>query len=571
MGRSLRPWQAQALADWRARRPRDYLAVATPGAGKTTFALEVAYGAFSDGLVDQLVVVCPSDHLRRQWADAAAARGLPLDPDFSNSDAVTSPQFLGIAVTYAQVASAPALHEAGVAGRRTFVIIDESHHAGSDMSWGDALAQAYGPATHRLMLSGTPWRSDDAQIPFVTYQPLPQGGCVSVADYEYGYGPALADQVVRPVLFMAYSGSSRWRDSAGAELEAVLDAELPKDMMRRAWRTALDPAGEWISAVLRAADARLSAVRAGGVPDAGGLVLASNQTHAREYARLLEAVCGEPVEVVVSDRADASDRIEAFSASRARWMVAVRMVSEGVDIPRLMVGVYATNVSAALFFAQAVGRFVRARSAAETATVFLPSVPPLLALAAQMEAERRHVVGVPGQQLEEEALMQEALLERDVAEPAKIVALDASGHLDRVIYGGSEHGSAAVAGSAAESSWLTLPGMLAPEELQASLAARAASARSLEGSSWVGSGAQPDADAVPLHRKVSAARRELNRLVGALAHRTGAQHGEVHARLRARSGGPQAAAATLEQLEVRVAAAQDWIAANAERRRSRAS
>ena len=74
-------------------------------------------------------------------------------------------------------------------------------------------------------------------------------------------------------------------------------------------------------------------------------------------------------------------------------MVAVRMVSEGVDVPRLAVGVYATTTSTPLFFAQAVGRFVRARGRGETASVFLPSVPALLGYAAEMERERDHVLG----------------------------------------------------------------------------------------------------------------------------------------------------------------------------------
>src|SRR5690625_7333865 len=66
-------------------------------------------------------------------------------------------------------------------------------------------------------------------------------------------------------------------------------------------------------------------------------------------------------------------------------MVAVRMVSEGVDVPRLAVGVYATSASTPLFFAQAIGRFVRSRMPGETASVFLPSVPRLLGLAENME------------------------------------------------------------------------------------------------------------------------------------------------------------------------------------------
>ena len=116
--------------------------------------------------------------------------------------------------------------------------------------------------------------------------------------------------------------------------------------------------------------------------------------------------------VVLSDDKTASKKISSFAASDDRWMVAVRMVSEGVDIPRLAVGVYATSVSTALFFAQAVGRFVRPRQG-EIASVFLPSVPVLLSYAAELEAERDHVLRHPGGESDEEDLLAEAERQRD--------------------------------------------------------------------------------------------------------------------------------------------------------------
>src|SRR5215468_7635752 len=170
---------------------------------------------------------------------------------------------------------------------------------------------------------------------------------------------------------------------------------MTPDLVAQAWRTALDPAGEWMPQVLRAADARLRVLRAGGMPDAGGLVIATDQQTARAYAELLRDITGERAVVVLSDDAGASGRIGAFASGTARWMVAVRMVSEGADIPRLAVGVYATSASTPLFFAQAIGRFVRARRSGETASVFLPSVAHLLTLASEMEAQRDHVLGAP--------------------------------------------------------------------------------------------------------------------------------------------------------------------------------
>jgi superfamily II DNA or RNA helicase len=242
--------------------------------------------------------------------------------------------------------------------RRTLVIFDEIHHG--------------------------PFRSDDAAIPFVRYEPDGNGVLRSAADHTYGYADTLADGVVRPVVFLACSGETRWRDSAGEEYAARLGEPASIEHTTRAWRTALDPAGEWMPAVISAADTRLRQLRDGGVPDAGGMIIASDQKAARAYAVLLERLTGEAATVVVSDDIGSSDRIATFSAGTSRWLVAVRMVSEGVDVPRLAVGVYATSASTPLYFAQAIGRFVRSRRPGETASVFLPSVPSLLQLVASL-------------------------------------------------------------------------------------------------------------------------------------------------------------------------------------------
>ncbi len=149
----------------------------------------------------------------------------------------------------------------------------------------------------------------------------------------------------------------QWRTRAGDEIAARLGEPLTNELTAQALRTALDPQGSWIPSVLAAADRRLSEVRRH-VPDAGGLVIASDQDSARAYAKVLAAISGEKPAIVLSDEKAASKKIAKFAEDESRWMVAVRMVSEGVDVPRLSVGVYATTISTQLFFAQAVGRFV---------------------------------------------------------------------------------------------------------------------------------------------------------------------------------------------------------------------
>ena len=281
--------------------------------------------------------------------------------------------------------------------------------------------------------------------------------------------------MVRPVIFLAYSGEMRWRTRAGDEITATLGTPMTKDQIAQAWRTALDPAGEWVSRVLEAADKRLTEVRRG-MPDAGGLVIAGDHEDARAYAGLLRGLTGRRPVVVLSDDKTASKKISSFAASDERWMVAVRMVSEGVDIPRLAVGVYATSVSTALFFAQAVGRFVRARQRGETASVFVPSVPVLLSYAAELEAERDHVLrSALAETPEDELALAEAQRERDTPEvfhePA-FQALNASAHFDRVLYDGGEFGTATAVGSPEEEDFLGLPGLLDPDQVRTLLRKR---------------------------------------------------------------------------------------------------
>ena len=353
---------------------RDFLLVATPGAGKTTYALTVAAELLARREVAALTIVTPTEHLKHQWAEAAGRFGIAIDPAYRNAQGRAGADFAGVAVTYAQVAAHPALHRQRTQNRRTLVVFDEIHHAGDALSWGNAVKEAFEVARRRLALTGTPFRSDANPIPFVTYLDEPGGGKRSASDYVYGYGPALEDNVVRPVIFLAYSGEMRWRTRAGDEITATLGTPMTKDQIAQAWRTALDPAGEWVSRVLEAADKRLTEVRRG-MPDAGGLVIAGDHEDARAYAALLRGLTGRRPVVVLSDDKAASKKISSFAVSDERWMVAVRMVSEGVDIPRLAVGVYATSVSTALFFAQAVGRFVRARQRARPRRCSFPPFP----------------------------------------------------------------------------------------------------------------------------------------------------------------------------------------------------
>jgi superfamily II DNA or RNA helicase len=564
--RPLREWQRRALMKYLTTKPKDFLAVATPGAGKTTFGLRIVSELLADRTVAAVTIVAPTEHLKYQWAQAASAVGINLDPNFRNSNAVLSSEYDGVVLTYAQVAAHPNLHRVRTEQRKTLVILDEVHHGGDAKSWGDAVREAFTPATRRLMLTGTPFRSDDSPIPFITYEPDGGGFQRSKADHSYGYSDALRDGVVRPVVFLAYSGEASWRNSAGEEFTARLGEPMTAEQTSRAWRTALDPAGEWIPSVLKAADRRLTQLRTGGMPDAGGLVIASDHETAKSYARTLTELTGAAPAVILSDDPKSSSRIEEFTNDDSRWMVAVRMVSEGVDVPRLAVGVYATSASTPLFFAQAIGRFVRARAKGETASVFVPSVPVLLELASGMEVERDHILGKPHREKEgwdDELLAQANRTEKEAGEEEKaFTSLGASAELDQVIYDGSFFGTAALAGTAEEQDYLGLPGLLEPDQVRDLLRQRQNDqlAKASQLAKEAAATPKPEAPPRPASKsgQLAALRKELNTLVSLYHHRTKKPHGAIHNQLRAHCGGGPTAMATVEELEERIATLRSW-------------
>lgn len=558
----LRAWQEEAIRRYLETQPRDFLVSATPGAGKTTFALRLAAILRANRSISQIIVVAPTEHLKLQWADAAAKGGIHLNPRYSNADGTAyGRRFHGVVVTYAQVAMKPVQHRLLTEREHTLVILDEVHHGGDALSWGEAIREAYATATRRLSLTGTPFRSDDSTIPFVEYAPQSDGSRISATDYDYGYDRALVDGVVRPVIFMVYAGEMQWQTSAGEHMQARLGEGNTKDITAQAWRTALDPAGQWISKVLRAADRRLTEVRTH-ISDAGGLVIATDHASARAYATLLQEISGSKVTLVLSDDATASEKIDRFSADQTRWMVAVRMVSEGVDVPRLAVGVYATSSSTPLFFAQAIGRFVRLRRRGEVASVFIPNVPTLMQLAAELEKQRGHVLDGPQSAEEmwnaEAELLQAAEAEDrvsdDLAQEFKYEAISSDAHFDRAVFDGAEFGGYAEVDSEEELDFLGLPGVLEPQEVRALLLQRQArqAKRAAARQGIIEHPPERAEHPEALHRTLGEQRKLLNSLVGMYARVSGEAHGTIHAEIRRICGGPEVARASVMQLQNRI-------------------
>lgn len=427
----LREWQNDAFnAFIRHERP-DFLLVATPGGGKTILALRCAHLLLSAGKIDRVVIVVPTRHLRRQWRRVAEKAGIDLNATFENADGRETRDYHGVVLTYHAVAAQPDLHRRLSQNDRTMVILDEIHHAGIPLAWGDAVKHAFDPAVFRLCMSGTPFRQDDNLIPFVEYD-----GNRSRADYTYTYAMALRENVCRSVIFPKFEGEISWLSNDEMRTHSFKDNLAEEEEAKRLRAALLAPT--WMEDVITEAHGELLRVREED-SRAGGLVIAMDQSHARQVADIVERVTGRRPVLAISDEDDASNQIAAFEKGAAPWIVAVKMVSEGVDIPRLRVCVYATNVTSELFFRQAIGRIVRRQGEDDMdAFFFIPGDDRLVRYAMEVKHERDHVIRERLERAEREFTDMEGAGERPRVH-SPFLAYDASAEADGAIHDGFEY------------------------------------------------------------------------------------------------------------------------------------
>jgi superfamily II DNA or RNA helicase len=510
---SLRAWQRQALeqlADWQ---DGPFLISAAPGAGKTRPALELAKRLLAQQTVSRVAVLCPTTPLTRQWASAAATLGVQLQPDAPGPRPPRD--FDGVAVTYARVASDPRGWAAKVS-KDTLVVLDEAHHLGEELAWGTGIEQAFAAAPRRLLLSGTPFRSDATPIPGVRYD----AERLAIPDVSYTYAEAVADGICRPVTFVTFDGTLSWRSGENV-IESSFETVLSAREASRRYRTAIStelPDG--LPRILREADVKLRSLRTEGHRNAGALAVAADGTHARQIAKLLSEATGRAPLVVLHTEARAAHKLAAFRDSSEPWIVAVNMVSEGVDIPRLRVGVYATAAKTPLIFRQIVGRFVRtlptdrrSANAPEPSWLYLPAEPLLCGHAAEVERELRHALRDPA--LEEDWVQEPP--ERRASEPsehAEFVPLSAEFAPQMTLFGPPQ---------AASSNGLTRPPASEPAPVAA------------------------------FERRADL-RQERSRLVADLHRRDGRSHREINAWLNRAVGVDRVESASIPQLERSVAA-----------------
>lgn len=565
----LRDWQRDSIAAYQARNQRDYLQVATPGAGKTTFSLSVAQMLMEAGRIQRIIVVVPTNHLRIQWRGAAKKFGLQLSATFSNKDYVVADDYDGIVVTYQSVASLPDLYRRHSASKPTLVIFDEIHHAGDKAGWGISIRAAFSEAERRLAITGTPFRSNAERIPFIRYDDRGE----LVPDNSYDYNAALNDGVCREVYFHTFEGEFEWQQIAPGEVttySATFADDLNASEESQRLRTALSTEADWLPNVIRDADRRLRSIRDNEFPDAAGLIIAIDREHALRIAKLVRKHIGEEPMIAISDNPESEDDNPSETIRRfaegdpdlvddvyrniPRWLIAVKMVSEGVDIPRLCVGVYATNVTSEMFFRQAVGRFVRVIPEAPGVSAAL-FVPKDARLVAHMERIRKEVEVFVQEDEERERQEREASESTGVStyEPIR-----ADARPDNIMIGDEIFTPEYVADVRSFMRAEGMEGMSLELGLKFYRKAQnwfmATKAGVIE-TTPVGNVAAKATRSLDEER--DSLKRRITKAVGRFAHRSGIEHKDIHAELNRLTGARQPQA-TKEQLEERLRIVQQW-------------
>lgn len=390
---TLRAWQARFRREFLAHQDDDFLLVACPAAGKTLGAAVGIAAKMQELDCDQLIVVCPTIVVRGQWAQVLDDVGFSMRTGFHDE----WPEWVhGVCATYAQIGLRAEQYAAACQRRRTAVVLDEIHHAGESFAWGDALPEAFGDAVVRLSLSGTPFRSDLERIPFLSYGD--DGYCRP--DFAYDYPRAVRDGVCRPIRFHAHDGEITWNDDDVDRRGRTVSAADWQDGTRtarfshtlkdasdggRRLRASLDPDKPYLKHLLAEAHLDLLELRRT-VPDAAGLVVCDSQAHAWAIDELLSEVTGSMPVVALSDLPRSHQAIRQFATDTTEWLVSVRMVAEGVDIPRLGVIAWATAAKTELMVRQVAGRALRSRGehAHLPAIVHIPADPTLVRYAEQL-------------------------------------------------------------------------------------------------------------------------------------------------------------------------------------------
>lgn len=379
----LRQWQAKcihlALAAYQ-NGTTHFLALATPGAGKTVMASELADQLLKNHLVDLVICFSPSSIVAKDFGESLQVR---TQEQFDGKMGAK-----GRSLTYQNLQYLDVGFWQLFDRYRVFVIFDEIHHcAGSNIdnanAWGEQIIlNIQDKAQFTLALTGTPWRSDAAPIVLSNYMhPSNKISC----DYVYGLAEAIRDNVCRVPQVVAVDNDN---------ISVIVDEETKtfnsfKSLLSQSVIPYQDVIqnDEVMHYLVRSSHEKLTEIRNVN-PDAAGLIVASSVEHAKAIARLMKNSFNENASVVTYRENEPTHIIQQFRDASTPWVISVGMISEGTNIPRLQVCCHLTNIKTEMHFRQILGRILRMTdSNNQVAVMYMPAEPKLLEYAYRVKQD----------------------------------------------------------------------------------------------------------------------------------------------------------------------------------------
>lgn len=406
-----RPWQQDALqelfAAWRNDPSSKPLIAASPGAGKTWLSIIASQHAMRDFDIELVIVVAPSINIKEQWRDTFKKAGIRAHARADNEalrfrvDNNLSPteDWKALCVTYAQLSRDAELFAEVARRMRVLVVADEVHHADDKECYGRALEMLAEEAVLRLALSGTPFNSSGGALAMCpSVEDLDETGRIvrrAKPLYTYSYGRAVQHNACRPAEFIKVlgKGTSTYKSLSNNQTwQKIID--LARANKTDSIGPLLDPDGEFFLKMATDALTALAEIKQAD-QRAGMLIVAKDKDHGGRICNLIESLCRSNPQwsryqalEIYNDTPKAHERIRQLERDATDIVVTVRMISEGVDVKRLRVGLYATDYRTRMFFIQFVGRFIRWEDrldGTQHARIVIPAHPDLILFAREIE------------------------------------------------------------------------------------------------------------------------------------------------------------------------------------------
>ena len=432
-----RKWQERFVRAYQTNGKKNFLLEACISAGKTAGSL-YAYVSMRSSLDwDFLIVVVPAEHLMRQYAqDAFKLFGLNLH--YSGTDKrlgrVPTPSELVKTGFHGLVISYQWLTKPGNAGflakaiekdvpSKVLVILDEVHHASEKLAFGQACETAFPDriVSHRLMTSGTPFRSDNNRIlgNWLIYEQIEENTYECRPDFRYTLADARNDRIIPAFSFVTMDGEFTYSRNGWIYEGKTFDTKNERELTD-ALNTAIQVNGGWVASAILWAHKRMQRDRERGLPECATYVRTADIDAAYQMKKRIRSLTGEDALVVVSkdddpysnyglkSGQDSSELIEQFAAETGQgarsWIIGVGMLGEGVSIHRLKYRIHASNVRTSLSFIQDLGRLLRLfpEDEPEPVETLIPGHRTLIDLAKDVLNQVPHTVQEREEEFEKE-------------------------------------------------------------------------------------------------------------------------------------------------------------------------